>query len=155
VLVCPLFSPESKNAIALRPVPVGSPRRRNASKIGTVLTDPEMVMWTWQIMLNTRPAHFSPAPKFPDAPARTGCQASPRPMWRLAQSQAWSLTGPIFDERVRQLERCNETGRMLHVTVGNWHSLHQPDEVLRGFSPARGIRSPAGGEQRLCQSTKV
>ena len=40
-------------------------------------------------------------------------------------------TGPIFDERVRQLERWNVTDRTLHVTVANWHSLHQPDEVLR------------------------
>ncbi len=66
--------------------------------------------------------------------------------WRLrsAQSDLTPATGPIFDERVHQLERWNATDRTLRVTVVDRPSLDQPDEeVLRGFSPALRRQSPA------------
>jgi len=47
----------------------GSPRRRNASKIGTVLTDKKIFVWTWQITLQPRPAHCSlVSPEISDTP---------------------------------------------------------------------------------------
>jgi len=60
----------------------GPPRKRNASKIDTVLTATQIFVWTWQITLQTRPAHCSLASKFPGASVQTMPEARTKPKTR-------------------------------------------------------------------------